>query len=114
MARSKYGNRRVVEDGYLFDSVAERNHYLGLKLLQLAGDIQQLQVHPTYILQEGFRHALSGKRIRAITYTADFAYIEGGQTIVVDVKGARTEAYRIKSKLFMAKFPHIRFEEVAA
>lgn len=114
MARNKYGNRRVAEDGYVFDSVAERNHYIALKLLLLAGDIQQLQVHPTYILQAGFRHAPSGKRVRAITYTADFAYTEGGQTVVVDVKGVRTEAYRIKAKLFMAKFPHIRFEEVAA
>lgn len=114
MARSKYGNRRVVEDGYLFDSVAERNHYIALKLLQLAGDISQLQVHPTYILQEGFKHEASGKRVRAITYTADFAYIENGKPVTVDIKGARTEAYRIKSKLFMARFPHIRFEEVAA
>jgi len=32
--RTKYGNRRVTEDGYVFDSVAERNHYLGLKLLK--------------------------------------------------------------------------------
>lgn len=114
MARSKYGNRRVAEDGYVFDSVAERDHYIGLRLLQLAGDIQQLQVHPKYVLLEGFKHQATGKRIRAITYTADFSYVEAGQPVTVDVKGTRTEAYRIKSKLFMAKFPHIRFEEVAA
>ncbi len=114
MARSKYGNRRVAEDGYVFDSVAERDHYIALKLLQLAGDIQQLQVHPTFVLQEGFKHAPSGKRVRAITYTADFAYLEHGRTVVVDVKGKATQVYRIKSKLFMAKFPHIHFEEVAA
>lgn len=112
--RGKYGNRRVEADGYVFDSVAERNHYIGLKLLAHAGDIQQLQVHPKYILLEGFTHKATGKRVRAITYTADFAYVEDGQMCVIDVKGKATEAYRIKAKLFMARFPHVRFEEVAA
>jgi hypothetical protein len=110
----KYGNKRVEMDGYVFDSVAERNHYISLKLLAHAGEICQLQVHPKYILLEGFKHAATGKRVRAITYLADFAYVENGQPVTIDVKGARTEAYRIKSKLFMARYPHIRFEEVAA
>ncbi len=110
----KYGNRRVVEDGYVFDSVAERNHYVTLKLLARAGAIQQLKVHPRYVLLEGFKHAATGKRVRAITYTPDFSYVENGVTVVIDVKGARTEAYKLKAKLFMARYPHIRFEEVAA
>lgn len=114
MARNKYGNRRVIEDGYVFDSVAERNHYISLKLLQLAGEISQLQLQPKYILLEGFKHPATGKRVRAITYTADFAYVENGQTVVIDIKGARTEAYKIKAKLFMAKFPHIEFREIPA
>jgi hypothetical protein len=61
-----------------------------------------------------WHNAATGKRVRAITYIADFAYVENGQPVTIDVKGARTEAYRIKSKLFMARYPHIRFEEVAA
>jgi len=110
--RTKYGNRRVTEDGYVFDSVAERNHYLGLKRLQLAGDIQQLQVHPRFILQEGFTYR--GKRERAIVYEADFAYMEGGEHVVADVKGARTAVYAIKRKLLLARYPHIKFQEIPA
>lgn len=109
---SKYGNRRVMEDGYLFDSMAERDHYIGLKLLQLAGDIQQLQVHPRFILLEGFTYR--GKRERAIVYEADFAYMEGGEHVVADVKGARTAVYAIKRKLLLARYPHIEFREILA
>jgi len=112
VAYSKYGNRRVSEDGYVFDSRSEANYYIGLKLLQLAGDIQQLQVHPRFILQEGFTYR--GKRERAIVYEADFAYMEGGEHVVADVKGVRTAVYAIKRKLLLARYPHIRFEEVAA
>lgn len=36
---------------------------------------------------------------RECAYYADFVYFENGERIVEDVKGVRTEAYKIKRKL---------------
>ena len=34
-----------------------------------------------------------------------------GQTVVVDFKGMRTEAYKLKAKLFRQRYPDLVFEE---
>lgn len=114
---SKYGSKRVEIDGITFDSQAEARRYGELKLLENAGLIMNLKVHPKFTLQEGF--ARDGKRVRAITYTADFQYCDletpHSVTAVEDVKGGKatqTQAFRIKAKLFMAKYPHIDFRIV--
>ena len=113
--RSKYGNRKVMLDGHLFDSKAEANRYLELRTLQYAGEIRGLELHPSFVLQKSFRHA--GKVERAIRYEADFAYTETdtGLRVVEDVKGKRTQAYTIKRKLFLAKYGHeVEFREIEA
>ncbi len=46
-----------------------------------------------------------------ITYLADFVYEKGSQTIVEDVKGLRTDVYKIKRKL-MLYFHGIQIKEV--
>lgn len=112
MARSKYGNRKVHADGYVFDSGAEYRRYRELLLLQAAGEITALVVHPTYILIEPFTY--NGTRHKAETYEPDFVYLENGRTVAEDVKGQRLALYRLKSKLFMLKYTHIEFREVAA
>lgn len=103
MARSKYGNRKVQLDGYVFDSQAEANRYCDLKLLECNGDIEGLEVHPKYLLQEGFRDC-KGTWVPPITYAADFRYVEGGQSVVEDVKGVQTEAFRLKRALFLRRY----------
>jgi hypothetical protein len=97
--RSKYGNKRISEDGYIFDSRAECKRYRELKLLQTQGQIAGLVVHPTYELQPAFTSTFDGKQ-RAIVYEADFSYIESGKTIVEDVKGVQTADFRLKAKMF--------------
>jgi len=109
---SKYNARRVFDDGYWFDSAAEHRRYRELLLLQAAGKISALVVHPRFILIEPFTYR--GKRQRAETYSPDFVYTEDGRTIAEDVKGARLPVYRLKSKLFMLKYPNIEFREVEA
>jgi len=42
----------------------------------------------------------TGKKIRPITYIADFVYIENDQTVVEDCKGVLTTEYKLKKKLF--------------
>ena len=110
--RRKYGNSRVMVDGHMFDSKAEANRYLDLKTLQYAGEIRDLELHPSFVLQKSFRY--EGKTERAIRYEADFAYTDStGLRVVEDVKGKRTQAYCIKRKLFLAKYGHeVEFREI--
>jgi len=99
---NKYHNRRIEADGHKFDSAAECNRYYQLKLLERSGEIRNLQVHPVYLLQERFKYA--GKWERAITYEADFAYVQDDRVVVEDVKGVRTPVYLLKRKLFLKQF----------
>jgi hypothetical protein len=112
---SKYGNRKVKVNGHCFDSVAERNRYLILDGLRQQGAIQELELQPKFVLQEGFVH--NGKSERAINYIADFKYIDTktNQTIVEDVKGVATTEYKIKRKLFLNKYGgNLVFKEIPA
>ena len=52
---SKYGSRKVRVDGLSFDSQAEANRYAELLLLAQAGEIADLRVHPSWVLQPGFQ-----------------------------------------------------------
>jgi len=72
-----------------------------LTLLEKAGEIENLEQQPKTVLQEGFDY--KGKRVRPITYTADFGYWDKKRKMFVieDTKGFHTSVYRIKKKLFM-------------
>jgi len=50
-----------------------------------------------------------GVRHRAITYTADFRYLENGASIVEDFKGRETEVFKLKRKMFASRYPGHRF-----
>jgi hypothetical protein len=110
---SKYHSKPVEYDGIRFDSIAEYGRYTDLKRLEQEGEITDLQVHPRYMLQEAFTRPDGGREAQ-ITYVGDFQYVEHGKTIVEDVKGVRTEVYKIKRKLFLARYPEIKFMEVKA
>jgi len=84
-----------------------------LKLLQRAGEIKDLKLQAPFILQEGFID-YTGKTQRPIKYIADFMYLETKRPdmfTVEDCKGHRTKEYLNKRKLFLYKFPNIRFIE---
>lgn len=100
---SKYHNKKVQYDLFVFDSIAESRRYKELKLLERAGKISNLKLQPRYLLQEGFKK--NGKTYRKIEYIADFRYIEGDKIVIEDVKGKETEAFKIKHKLFEYKYP---------
>lgn len=108
---SKYRSKKVKIDGMVFDSKKEANRYLELKLLVKAKEIRDLELQPRFVLQESFKR--KGKTHRAITYIADFKYIDckTGKTVVEDTKGYRTEVYNIKKKLFLNKYPDMEFVE---
>lgn len=99
----KYKNRKVEYKGIVFDSVKERNYYMYLEGLLDAGEITDLQLQVKYELQPRFK-AKNGHIIRPITYTADFVYKDkDGQEVIVDVKGFRTDVYKLKKKLMLFK-----------
>lgn len=121
--RVKYGNKKVVIDGIEFDSQKEANRYCELKLLQRAGQIEDLELQKVFELipaqYETFeRHGKKGQRLKdgkrcieqSCTYKADFAYKQNGRLIVEDVKGYRDPAsagyakFIIKRKLLLWRY----------
>ena len=96
MMMNKYGAKKVVIGGEVFDSKKEFYRWSDLKLLERAGKISDLQRQVKYELipkQDGER---------ACNYVADFVYIDAdGNTVVEDTKGVRTDVYRIKKKLML-------------
>ncbi len=102
---SKYNNKKVIVEDYVFDSIQESRRYKELKLLERAGKIQNLELQPHFLLQDSFRK--NGKTFRKIEYIADFKYIENGKTIVEDVKGIQTEVFKIKHKIFEKIYPEL-------
>lgn len=94
--RSKYGNRITYLDGERFDSAAEEVFYRRLVLLKAAGVIQHFERQVRVDLEAG------------IAYIADFVVWpvdEATAWYAVDVKGVLTKVFRLKAKLFKAKYP---------
>jgi hypothetical protein len=102
---SKYKAKPVVVDDIRFHSQAEAKRYGQLKLLFRAGTIRNLELQPA------FHISINGKKI--FTYKADFAYFEGAERIVEDVKGFRTPVYKLKKKIVEAQLG-VKIREVAA
>lgn len=101
---SKYRNEKVYLDGVKFDSNRECQRYIELKTMQKSGLIKNLELQKTFVLQEGY--SINGHKVRPITYKADFVYfdVKSHKIVVEDVKGMRTDVYKIKKKLFEYKF----------
>ncbi len=110
---SKYKSRVAEVVGLRFDSRAEAARYSELALLEAAGAITSLEVHPRFELQPAFTDS-SGKRWTAITYEADFSYTEDGARVIEDVKGCETAVFRLKRKLFLQRYPALRLRVIQA
>ena len=108
---NKYKNKKICIDNHIFDSKKESEEYLRLKVLEKQGLIKDLELQKEYLLQDKF--VINGKTRRKITYRADFSYIstEDDKLHVVDVKGFRTDLYKLKKKLFEYKY-NIEIEEI--
>lgn len=110
-AKSKYHNEKVEFRGITFDSIKERDYYILLLDREKKGEIRhlnrqyQVEIQPAFITP-------SGEKIKAITYLADFYFYD--KTIkawrIIDVKGYKTEVYKLKKKLLAYKGIYI--EEV--
>jgi hypothetical protein len=90
--KSKYKNRRVSTPEGVFDSQKEYRRWCELKLLEKAGQIQELR------RQVSFELIPKIGRMRAIRYVADFVYTKNGGQVVEDSKGG------VKTRLYMLKW----------
>ena len=114
--KSKYHSIATCIDGISFDSRKEARRYQELKLLEKAGQISNLEMQVPFELvsaqyeacEEVYtKGAHKGERKRgaciekAVTYKADFMYIEDGKIVVEDTKGVKTKDYIIKRKLML-------------
>ena len=103
---NKYKNKITYIDNIKFDSKKEANRYTELKLLEKAGLINNLVLQPQFELIPTVRK--NGRTYRRTKYIADFMYfsVEEDKTIVEDVKGYKTDVFRLKEKLFNYKFDY--------
>jgi hypothetical protein len=99
---NKYHAVKVHRYGHTFDSKAEYRRYCELLLLQRAGEITDLQIHPTFTLLDGC--IWNGRRFSAIKFTPDFQYRENGKIIIEDVKGGKatqTRDFKLRLRLWI-------------
>lgn len=95
----KYNNKKTVIDGIKFDSKREAARYLELKTLEHAGKISHLERQVQYILVQKEKGP-EGKMLRDMKYIADFVYLDANNhRHIEDVKGVRTDVYKIKKRL---------------
>lgn len=100
------------ENNIVFDSKSEKERYLELLTLQKKEKIKGLHLQPKFLLQESFES--NGEKHRPIYYTADFEYyLPDGTRVVEDVKGFKTDVYKLKKKLFLYRYGNLlTFKEV--
>lgn len=91
--KQKYGNKRTEVDNMIFDSQKEAKRYGELKLMHKAKRISKPIRQYAFIISEG------------IEYVADFVYFcyDSNQFIVEDVKGMKTDIFKVKEKMMLSK-----------
>lgn len=94
----RYGIKRVEVDGIMFDSADEGKRYRILKSEEAMGLITDLRMQVAYPFQENGRHCF--------TYKSDFNFVvvATGEEVVEDVKGVKTDVYKLKKKLIEARY----------
>lgn len=118
-AKNKYGSRKVMRDGLVFDSLLEYRRWRELLLLERAGKIQDLRRQVSFeLIPAQYEEIPTGeyyvrgekkgqekiKRVcveQSVCYVADFVYTEDGRQIVEDSKGFETKDFIIKRKLLL-------------
>jgi hypothetical protein len=104
---NKYHAKRTTVDGITFASAKESRRYEELKILQRGGLIADLKIQPR------FDFMVNG--IKVGRFTPDFQYTEKcGRVFIEDVKGGKatkTEAYRLRVRLFRALYPQYEVRE---
>lgn len=107
----KYGNKITEVDGMKFASKLEADRYSELKLMEKAGEINNLEIQVPFVVADAI--VWEGKTLPSIKYVADFVYYDIREkiTVVEDSKGHVTSLYAMKRLLFLNRYPQYRFKE---
>lgn len=92
--RGKYNNVASQVDGFRFDSKREGMKWLQLRQWERSGEISNLRRQVVFPL------VVNG--VLVAKYRADFTYDLNGKSVIEDVKGVKTDAYRLKRNLMLA------------
>lgn len=92
--KSKYNSRKTVVDGIKFDSIKEANRYKELLVLQRDGAISHFLMQVPFLLDGG------------VIYKLDcLVFWNGAPQTYEDVKGFKTQVYKLKKKMVEARYP---------
>lgn len=108
--KSKYNAKptdRVLPDGTVikFDSKKEAAYYDQLCVHHKLGLVKDIRLQVQFLLKPAYTDGLTGERLRAISYLADFTFyrLEDGEWKyhIVDTKsrGTKTKDYMLKKKI---------------
>ena len=87
-----------------FDSLAEHDRYLELRVMERAGIISDLECHPKYEVLPKQETPAGKPNFKPVVYTPDFRYKRDGKTVVEEVKSEYTRKekdYVIRRKLIL-------------
>lgn len=100
---SKYHSKKVWVDGLCFDSKKEADYYVYLKYSLMAREIKGFSRQARFVIIEG-----TDKDNRATEYIADFVVFHNdGSSEIIDTKGVKTQAFKLKMKAFRAMYPEL-------
>lgn len=106
VARHKFNARRVVRDGWKFDSQREGERYAELRALQDAGEVVMFLMQVPFPIAAPVRDRAGRTLSPAERYVCDFlVFWRDGSCTVEDVKGYRTPEYRRKKRRVEALYP---------
>lgn len=98
---NKFHNNRTEYNGVIYHSAKEAKYAAELDLLKRAGEVKE------WFRQVRVPLCVSG--ILICTYVVDFMYRDrDGKETYVEIKGAETQTWKIKWKLFNALYPTFR------
>jgi DNA repair photolyase len=100
---NKYGAKAQFIDGIWFDSKREGARYSELKIMEKAGVITALKIHPVF--------PVVYNETRICDVILDFAYDKDGVRVFEDVKG-KDNAYSVLKRKLVEAFYSIKVEIV--
>ena len=106
MRHKYYAKPTTCIHGHKHASKREAARCVELHILQQAGEIENLEVEPT------FRFVVNGNPVKmgngqVAKYRPDFIYTERGQEVAEDIKGFIVRDFPLRAALFRACFPTI-------
>lgn len=103
--KNKYNARKIKVDGIWFDSQAEADYYCQLKLLVQSGVIDGFCRQARFVVTAGDCDT------KATEYVTDFVIFYPDKSYrIVDVKGMKTEIFKLKMKSLREKYPKLKIE----